>query len=285
MEKKDLIEKYNISEKELEQTGLTWDELMAIKEDYIEFKEELYAPAEYIVSRFLKADKVHSVRYRIKDTAHLMDKIIRKRLLHPDREINLQNYRTQITDLIGIRMLHLFKEDILPINDFLTSTWELHESPVAYVREGDPKTYREGLESFGCNIQEHPYGYRSVHYLLKTKPTKTEYLAEIQVRTIYEEAWSEIDHKVRYPHTSRSQLLDQYLSILNNLSGNADLMSSHVKQLQNDLTNRKIEEKNLAGEIQKLKTQLETAQRKHSIPDYEHIFRQISKIYDITKEK
>jgi ppGpp synthetase/RelA/SpoT-type nucleotidyltranferase len=38
----------------------------------------------------------------------------------------------------------------------------------------------------------HPYGYRSVHYVVEAKSTPQTTLVEIQVRTIFEEAWSEI---------------------------------------------------------------------------------------------
>jgi len=36
-----------------------------------------------------------------------------------------------------------------------------------------------------------------VHYLLVMQPTKQRYLCELQVRTIFEEGWSEVDHRIR----------------------------------------------------------------------------------------
>lgn len=39
---------------------------------------------------------------------------------------------------------------------------------------------------------------QSVHYLIRDKESGL--CIEVQVRTLFEEAWSEIDHKLRYPY-------------------------------------------------------------------------------------
>lgn len=59
----------------------------------------------------MKVPDVHSVRYRIKKLERVIEKIIRKRIEDPDRIIDLSNYTKVITDLIGIRALHLFKDN------------------------------------------------------------------------------------------------------------------------------------------------------------------------------
>ena len=48
----------------------------------------------------------------------------------------------------------------------------------------------------GCEINLHKAGYRSVHYLVKSRLSNRIVIAEIQVRTIFEEGWSEIDHQI-----------------------------------------------------------------------------------------
>jgi len=57
-------------------------------------------------------------------------------------------------------------------------------------------------------------------------------ISEIQVRTLFEEGWSEIDHRVRYPNFSDNPLLAYFLNIFNRMSGSADEMGSFL----NDLT-------------------------------------------------
>ena len=73
--------------------------------------------------------------------------------------------------------------------------------------------------------------YRSVHYIIKYKGI---YL-EIQVRTLFEEGWGEIDHAVVYPYYQNDKILKEYTELLNRLSGLADEMSSffnHLKALE-----------------------------------------------------
>jgi putative GTP pyrophosphokinase len=51
------------------------------------------------------------------------------------------------------------------------------------------------------------------------------------VRTIFEEGWSEIDHRIRYPNFSDNPLVNYFLTIFNRLSGSADEMGGFVKGL------------------------------------------------------
>ena len=51
---------------------------------------------------------------------------------------------------------------------------------------------------------------------------------EIQVRTLYEEAWSEIDHKLRYPYNLQSEMLKNYTDIMNRLTGLGDEMGTFI---------------------------------------------------------
>lgn len=244
MEKlRDFLQNFNIGEKSFESTGLKWEDLKKIRADYNNFKEELVDPANYLVNAFHRVNCVHSVRYRIKDANHLIEKIVRKKIEDLERDINIDNYKSQITDLIGLRALHLFKEDWLPIHEFINKTWDLAEKPIAYFRTGDPTDYVKIFEDNGCLVKEHPYGYRSVHYLLKTSPSKNTYTSEVQVRTIFEEGWSEIDHTIRYPYNRDNQILAQFLIIFNRLSGSADEMGSYIKYLSKELEKTELEYK------------------------------------------
>jgi len=72
--------------------------------------------------------QVHSVKYRIKEPEGLIAKIIKKKLEEPNREITSQNYFHQITDLIGVRALHLFKDHWPFIHRF-------HSRPTDFLRK------------------------------------------------------------------------------------------------------------------------------------------------------
>lgn len=235
----EFLTNYNISEEAFASTGISWNELEEIKDHYLQTRHELEPTARQIVNIFNKTDKVHSVSYRIKAPEHLMAKIIRKRIGGHEPTIDLGNYQQEITDLIGIRVLHLFKEDWLDLHQFITHTWNLRKVPIAYVRRGDAAGYINSFKNWGCTIKEHPYGYRSVHYLLQSmvseQPEQPVHVSEVQVRTLFEEAWSSIDHHVRYPYQPRNILLNELLVILNRLAGSADEMASCIIYLKENL--------------------------------------------------
>lgn len=235
MDKKHFLAKYNISEEEFVKTGMSWQEMMGIYHHYLQIRPDLETILTLLSEYLRKGDKVHTVKARTKDPEHLLEKIVRKRLLCPDTAITVKNYPEIITDLIGIRIMHLFKEDWVSIHEFITSNWEQLETPKANIRHGDKERWVEGFRAKGLEIVEHPFGYRSLHYLIVSRPAKGSYIAEIQVRTIFEEGWSEIDHTVRYPYDINNSILSDYLVIFNRLAGSADEMGSYVRFLSREL--------------------------------------------------
>jgi putative GTP pyrophosphokinase len=252
--KREFLRRYKISVKDFDAAGIKWDELVAIHKDYIELRAKLEHPARAIVdilfSKTAREKGVHSVRFRIKDSNGLIEKVIRKRSSNPKRVITVENYRAEITDLIGIRALHVFKNDILGIHHFIVDTFALKKKvpPVLYHRAGDEKEFIEMCVKCGCKAAEHAKGYRSVHYIVAAQLTKECHFAEVQVRTVFEEGWSEIDHKIRYNYKGASvSPFDNELSILNKTAGSADDIGTNIRRLeqeaQKDILNPKSKRK------------------------------------------
>lgn len=229
MKKKDILSQFPLSEEEFSALGLTWDDLKAIERDYEKLQPTMDSVGRFVIDQMIGSPAIHSLNYRLKDPAHLVKKIIRKRIENPERIINPENYRQQITDLIGIRALHLFKEDWQGIHRYICENWDLAETPKAYVRYGDSQRIIDYYKKNDCSVQEHKHGYRSVHYLLQLRPKNEDVLVEVQVRTLFEEAWGEIDHRVRYPHEQDNELLVRLSSILNRLTGDADELASYMR--------------------------------------------------------
>ncbi|WP_019411161.1 RelA/SpoT domain-containing protein [Pseudomonas psychrophila] len=222
-----------ISQEDWTRSGVTWDNLSAIASAYSNAQPTLISTAEQLSSRIRTFEGVHSVRWRIKNPLHLLKKIIRKNLEDKPQEkwrnINSENYLSCATDLIGVRALHLFKDECLVIDNSIRNTWDICEPATIYIREGD-NTHPELIER-GGQVKDHEFGYRSIHYLVSSKPEKQILTAEIQVRTIFQEGWSEIDHKVKYPDYSDNQEVKLFLQVFNGLAGSADEMGSFVKNL------------------------------------------------------
>lgn len=229
--KDELLDDHQVSKADFLSTGLTWEALESVAECHHAKSDELRTVAAYVRDRLQSVPGVHSVRMRIKDSVHLAMKIIRKRIENPSRIIDRDNYTQEITDLVGLRALHLFKAQWEPIDDFVRSTWNLKETPIAYYRAGDPESLLAKFRLKNCDPKEHTFGYRSVHYVLRTSPDKIEHFAELQVRTIFEEGWSEIDHQVRYPRHTENAILINNLRILNAFAGNADEMATLILEV------------------------------------------------------
>lgn len=147
---------------------------------------------------------VHSMKTRLKDPQHLADKLGRK-LAECETEgvafdITPENLLVKINDLAGVRILHLYTRQVRQIDAALRSIlleqkYELVEGPFA--RTWDDES-REFFRSCGIDTQESPTMYTSVHYVVSSA-SRTAVTCEIQVRTLMEEVWGEVDHLLNYP--------------------------------------------------------------------------------------
>jgi len=249
---------YSIIDSEFESTGLDWGKLNKIYTDFKTRVTELEEIAKLLSNQLMGIKRIHSTRFRVKDPEHLIEKIIRKKNKNKSIEININNYYEVLTDLIGIRGIHLYKEEWLPIHKQIKETMKISKDVKVNIREGDKEDYyTDKLDaSEKLIIAKQKYGYRSIHYIVETKPGKTTYYAEIQIRTIFEEGWSEVDHKLRYPYKTNNKVLTQYLLILNRLAGTADEMCTFIRKLDFGLTTAQIIHKTQKTKIEELKTLL-----------------------------
>jgi ppGpp synthetase/RelA/SpoT-type nucleotidyltranferase len=110
--------------------------------------------------------------------------------------------------------------------------WKVVEI-TANVREGDDT---KRFEELNIQIHSRKSGYRSVHYLIESFPTNHKVIAEIQVRTIFEEGYGEIDHQLRYSHSEIPEVLRLNLLLLNRIAGSSDEMASLINMLNRNWT-------------------------------------------------
>ncbi|MBX8508157.1 hypothetical protein K5D34_00435 [Pseudomonas cichorii] len=227
---KEFYECYKTSKGELARCGLEVSVLSRIYEDYERQVPYLEQTATSLAAVIQKIPGVHSVRWRVKEASHVISKIIRKHSEGSEkyRDIDSSNYTSIIHDLVGLRALHLYKSSMLSIDDEVRKALDVFEGPTAYVRQGDSVC---AIEDKGFVIKEHDDAYRSVHYIIQSAPFKGKVYSELQVRTIFEEGWAEIDHDIRYPNYSDNVLVKQFLGIFNRLCGGADEMGDFVKTL------------------------------------------------------
>lgn len=227
-----LMKKYHISEKYILDNKINWKVLNQIYVDFNKYKSTYETQADFIAETLRTHNKIHFVKSRVKDPERLIEKIIRKtserkEKYSSDFEFSVENYKDEITDLIGVRAIHIFKEDWEDIHNFITSTWKVAEI-TANVREGDDTQRFDELNIQVCSRKS---GYRSVHYLIEFFPTNQKVIAEIQVRTIFEEGYGEIDHQLRYSHPQIPEVLALNLLLFNRIAGSSDEMASLINLL------------------------------------------------------
>ena len=252
MHKEDFLLHYNLTDDDLKEATIEWDELERIIEVYAKINQELHVLGKDFIDEYLydiEKAGIHSYRYRTKSVEHLIEKIIRKRKESPEKfeKLDHRNFHKFITDLIGIRVFFLYREDWIHFHRYITNQFEnnpelyiedrlkdfdedqdhyyIAEKPKVYKRAGDTKIYDSNeieIKSDGI--------YRSLHYIIKYRG----YYVDIQGRTLFEEGWSEIDHDIVYPYYEDDTMLKDFSKLLNRLSGMADEMSSYFRRMKEE---------------------------------------------------
>ncbi|WP_084714025.1 RelA/SpoT domain-containing protein [Thioclava pacifica] len=174
---------------------------------------------------------VHSAKSRLKDESHLREKILRK--AKDGKEINKNNIFESVTDLGGVRILHLFQEDFRHIDALIRKKveegdWIFNEKPVA--NTWDPETINF-FNNFDLEVRQRPTFYTSVHYLVKPR-ADSPLCCEIQVRTLFEEIWGEVDHQINYPHATENIALREQLLVLSKISGAGSRLLDSIRRVR-----------------------------------------------------
>jgi len=147
----------------------------------------------------------HTITYRVKDERRFIEKIDKENTSPEgmNSPITVKNFKERIGDLLGIRLICLRLADIKVVEAYFQylideRIFKLIGKPVqkgSFILPIDPGK--------AISIDHDPMysGYSSIHYKITLGdgldiPNEFEELQiELQLRTILEEAWGEIDHK------------------------------------------------------------------------------------------
>ncbi len=166
-----------------------------------------------------------TIKFRVKDFDSYCEKI---------RKLNkLQGgERLQITDLMGIRIICPFLEDIEAVEQLLAHKYEILELE----HKAEQHSFRE-------------FGYDSVHVLIRTPtinsneklPCSSD-VCEIQLRTILQEAWAEVEHELVYKSDigMPNQTIRRKLASLNASLTLSDLIFQEIRESQREIRQRGI---------------------------------------------
>lgn len=186
-------------------------------ENYKQFAEKITE----IIEAILKENniKIHSIDCRAKDPRSLKEKISRK-----GKEYN---GLSDITDLAGVRIITYFPDDVDRIIPYIEETFKIDRQNSEDKRKKDDPYY---------------FGYASVHYVVQlietynSIPVYTIFKSmkcEIQIRTILQHAWAEIEHDIVYKKTfeTPNELLRRFSS-LSGMLEIADREFKNIRELQ-----------------------------------------------------
>ena len=165
------------------------DKTRNILEEY-DSKKSLYShflyEMEHQVKSILQTSgiSVNAITSRLKDKDSLKGKI--------DRKDGKYESISDITDIVGIRIITYFSKDVDRIAEIIESEFDVDRDNSIDKRE---------------SLEPDRFGYCSVHYVVKMSQQRLKLRecaafkglkCEIQIRSILQHAWAEIEHDIGY---------------------------------------------------------------------------------------
>lgn len=158
---------------------------------------------------------IEHIRYRVKKPDSIREKLVRIGL-----EPTIENARTNIFDIAGIRIICAFTADIYKVVDLLSQQSDIN---IVEVKDYIKNPKENGYRSLHVHI-EYPVFLSS-----GTVPTRV----EIQLRTIAMDFWASIEHKIYYKYREKAPG-----DIQTHLKECADMITkldNRMYQLKNDI--------------------------------------------------
>jgi len=160
-------------------------DIIDVYDEKIDVFESLGLKAKSIIEELLKASSInsHQIECRVKGRDQLLEKIERKE--------NKYNELYDITDVLGLRIITYFESEVDAISKIIEKEFKVDIDNTIDKRQVDSDRF----------------GYRSIHYVVEL-PAKRVRLTEnkvfksirfeIQLRTILQHSWAEIEHDLGY---------------------------------------------------------------------------------------
>lgn len=214
----------------MQRTRYTVDKLRPILETF-ERQRSLYAKVAQAYAAEISAfEGVHSISSRVKSVGSLCEKILRKDDPR-DPEVTADNYQTEIQDLIGIRALYVFPDEFAIVYQQILKRYKniFDGLPTVRYRKGDNlDLFKKGFPNNRVIYPDTDDDYRSIHYLFHHE--KPDVRIELQTRTIFEEGWSEINHRTVYgmKNSAKSDMLNILSPILSRMVGTSNDIASLI---------------------------------------------------------
>lgn len=202
-----------------------------IKQNYEKYStllQEIMYNIQIDLEKTVKLSSQPTYKTRIKSFSSYYKKLLRQK---PNEAAN-SNKLVCLTDMIGIRIICAFLEDISVVREQIEASFDVKEVEV----KGSSQNFKE-------------FGYESVHVLVsipndcipKSIPSDIsipeELVCEIQIRTILQDAWAEVEHELIYKteFTPFDMPLRRKLASINASLSLADIIFQEIRDYQKKL--------------------------------------------------
>ena len=165
---------------------------------------------------------IAKIESRVKDRDECLRKFARKYRAALEDSGGPYEIRPYITDLIGVRVVCLYEDELEKVAQIVQSHFDV-------IDVSDKVSAMEGTED--------SFGYKGLHLDLRLNaaqaalPEHAAYAShafELQVRTIIQDAWSVLDHKIKYKRSIPAQLKRR----INVLSALFELADREFRQIR-----------------------------------------------------
>lgn len=129
---------------------------------------------------------------RIKDREESIKKFMRKYQGELEESATPYEIKDHITDLVGLRLVCLYEDEIEPMGQLVRDHFDVID-----VTDKTAEIERT----------ENAFGYKGLHLDLRLDPVRAAmpdyvqfapYRFELQIRTVVQDSWSTLDHKIKY---------------------------------------------------------------------------------------
>jgi ppGpp synthetase/RelA/SpoT-type nucleotidyltranferase len=176
-----------------------------------------------------------AIKYRIKSFDAYYDKL-RKHYADNDNRRTLT-----VNDFFGLRIVCPFLEDIETVSSLIATHFEVLDTE----RKANQHSFRE-------------FGYDSVHLAVRLTPQQIGRLlpgvrrvCEIQLRTILQDAWAEVEHELVYKSdiSLPNQSVRRKLASLNATLTLSDLIFQEIRDYQKEIRNYGKKRRDIAARV------------------------------------
>ncbi len=190
------------------------------------YEEVVESLARTIRSELFQKRLSVTIKHRVKEFSSWYAKVLRVAASKDNNRSSIA-----VTDVLGIRVVCPFLEEVEQVSDILKQLFNIDE-----------------FEVKGADYPIYHFGYESVHFLIsipaeyvKNKNLPEDFIkepvCEIQVRSILQEAWAEVEHELIYKSdfSPLDEPLKRKLAAINANLTLSDIMFQEIRDYQKDL--------------------------------------------------